>query len=48
MDALRRPSRDLAREFARALAEQLPLMKRDGGFVHEGYEAALDETRTAR
>src|SRR5437016_3567360 len=30
MDALRRPSRDLAREFARALAEQLPLIKRDG------------------
>src|SRR5947199_4146162 len=38
MDALRRPSRDLAREFERALAEQLPLIKRDGGFIHEGYE----------
>ena len=43
MEALRRPSRDLAREFERALAEQLPLIKRDGGFVREGYEAALDE-----
>src|SRR5207253_205749 len=42
MAALRRPSRDLAREFERALAEPLPLMKRDGGFVREGYEAALD------
>src|SRR6202043_3894914 len=31
MEALRRPSRDLAREFGRALAEQLPLAKRDGG-----------------
>src|SRR6476661_5731677 len=31
MDALRRPPRDLAREFERALAEQLPLIKRDGG-----------------
>jgi len=33
MEALRRPSRELAREFERALAEQLPLIKRDGGFV---------------
>jgi DNA mismatch repair protein MutS len=48
MDALRRPSRELAREFERALAEQLPLTKRDGGFVREGYEAALDETRNLR
>jgi DNA mismatch repair protein MutS len=48
MEALRRPSRNLAREFERALAEQLPLMKRDGGFVREGYEAALDETRNLR
>ena len=48
MEALRRPSRELAREFERALAEQLPLIKRDGGFVREGYEAALDETRNLR
>jgi len=48
MAALRRPSRELAREFARALAEQLPLLKRDGGFVREGYEAALDESRILR
>jgi DNA mismatch repair protein MutS len=48
MAALRRPSRDLAREFASALAEQLPLVKRDGGFVREGYEASLDETRNLR
>src|ERR1700726_4633951 len=45
MTALRRPSRELAVEFERALAEQLPLLKRDGGFVREGYEATLDETR---
>ncbi len=32
----------------RALAEQLPLIKRDGGFVRERYEAALDETRNLR
>jgi DNA mismatch repair protein MutS len=48
MEALRRPSRDLAREFERALDEQLPLIKRDGGFVRQGYEAALDETRSLR
>src|SRR5467141_2326306 len=48
MEALRHPSRDLAREFERALSEQLPLIKRDGGFVREGYEAALDETRNLR
>ena len=48
MEALRRPSRDLAREFERALADQLPLIKRDGGFVRESYEAALDEARSLR
>jgi DNA mismatch repair protein MutS len=48
MEALRRPSRELAREFERALSEQLPLIKRDGGFVREGYEPALDEARNLR
>jgi DNA mismatch repair protein MutS len=48
MEALRRPSRDLAQEFSHALADQLPLIKRDGGFVREGYESALDETRSLR
>jgi DNA mismatch repair protein MutS len=46
--ALRKPSRELAREYERALAEQLPLSKRDGGFVREGYEPALDEARNLR
>ena len=46
--ALRKPSRELAQEYARALAEQLPLIKRDGGFVREGYEQALDEARSLR
>jgi DNA mismatch repair protein MutS len=48
LEALRRPSRELAREFERALAEALPLTKRDGGFVRKNYEAALDETRELR
>lgn len=48
MAALERPSRELAAEFATALDEQLPLIKRDGGFVRQGYEPALDETRNLR
>jgi DNA mismatch repair protein MutS len=48
MAALRRPSRELAREFQRALGDQLPLLKRDGGFVRDGYEPALDESRNLR
>ncbi|MGD9837884.1 MAG: DNA mismatch repair protein MutS [Afipia sp.] len=48
IEALRRPSRDLAQEFAHGLADDLPLFKRDGGFVRTGYEAALDETRNLR
>jgi DNA mismatch repair protein MutS len=45
---LRQPPRDLGRELSRALDEQLPLMKRDGGFVREKYDAMLDETRSLR
>src|SRR5437762_9483117 len=48
MEALRQPSRELAREFERGLSEALPLIKRDGGFVREDYEAALDEARNLR
>jgi DNA mismatch repair protein MutS len=48
MAALRRPSRDLADEFSRALADELPLQKRDGGFVRANYRATLDETRALR
>jgi DNA mismatch repair protein MutS len=48
MDALRRPSRELARELSRALADELPLFKRDGGFVRQNYHLALDEARSLR
>jgi DNA mismatch repair protein MutS len=47
-DALRRPPRALAQEFARALDDELPLFKRDGGFVRAAYETALDEARDLR
>jgi DNA mismatch repair protein MutS len=48
VDGLRRPDPALARELAAALADELPLLKRDGGFVHAGYESALDEARALR
>jgi len=43
-----RPDGMLAAELAAALAAELPAYKRDGGFVREGYDAALDETRALR
>src|SRR5262245_5620234 len=46
--ALREPDPSLAGELARALADELPLIKRDGGFVRAGYDAALDEVRRLR
>ncbi|HXD45617.1 MAG TPA: DNA mismatch repair protein MutS [Pseudolabrys sp.] len=46
--ACRAPDAALARELADALGDELPLMKRDGGFVREGYDTALDETRALR
>jgi DNA mismatch repair protein MutS len=47
-EALSALPRELARQLEIALSEQLPLLKRDGGFVREGYEAALDEARNLR
>ena len=46
--ALRRPDAGLAAELKRALAEELPAFRRDGGFVRGGYEPALDEARALR
>jgi DNA mismatch repair protein MutS len=46
--ALRRPDPALPRELAAALADDLPFLKRDGGFVRQGYEPALDEARSLR
>ncbi|MGH6760585.1 MAG: DNA mismatch repair protein MutS [Phyllobacterium sp.] len=39
---------DFGRHLAAALADELPLLKRDGGFVREGYNAELDEMRALR
>jgi DNA mismatch repair protein MutS len=46
--ALQRPDGALAAELRRALADELPALRRDGGFVRPGYEAALDEARALR
>ncbi|HWE77874.1 MAG TPA: DNA mismatch repair protein MutS [Pseudolabrys sp.] len=46
--ACRAPDTKLAIELAAALGDDLPLMKRDGAFVRDGYDAALDETRALR
>ena len=48
LQSCRRPDGMLAAELAAALAAELPAFKRDGGFVREGYDAALDETRALR
>jgi DNA mismatch repair protein MutS len=46
--ALRRPAPALAAELAAALADELPHLKRDGGFVRASYDATLDEARALR
>jgi DNA mismatch repair protein MutS len=46
--ALRRPDPVIAQALAGALADELPALRRDGGFVREGHEAALDEARALR
>src|SRR5438270_6594962 len=46
--ALRRLDPALASELGAALAEELPHLKRDGGFVRTGFDAALDEARALR
>jgi DNA mismatch repair protein MutS len=46
--ALRRPDAAVATELHRALADELPAFRRDGGFVRTGYEPALDEARALR
>src|SRR6186997_260396 len=48
MQACRKPDGMLAAELSAALAAELPAFKRDGGFVREGYDKTLDETRALR
>ncbi|MFZ5690585.1 MAG: DNA mismatch repair protein MutS [Pseudomonadota bacterium] len=46
--ALRRPSANVLSELTAALEDELPAFKRDGGFIREGFDPALDETRALR
>jgi DNA mismatch repair protein MutS len=46
--SLQQPDRAIAAELAAALGEDLPLLRRDGGFIGAHYDAVLDETRQLR
>src|SRR6185312_6235209 len=46
--ACRKPDTKLVTELDVALADELPLLKRDGGFLRAGYDKALDDTRALR
>ena len=46
--AMGAPDRGLRDAIAKALADELPLSKRDGGFVREGYSQDLDAARNLR
>jgi DNA mismatch repair protein MutS len=48
VETLRRTDTSLAAELGKVLAEELPALRRDGGFVRAGYAAALDEARALR
>src|SRR5262245_41031323 len=48
VEKLRRPDPAIAAELSAALADELPHLKRDGGFVRAGYDGALDEARALR
>jgi DNA mismatch repair protein MutS len=46
--ALAAPDAAIVKALSAALADELPYMKRDGGFVRAGYDGSLDETRALR
>src|SRR5712671_5576617 len=46
--ALVAPPTEITAALVAALGDDLPYMKRDGGFVRAGYDAPLDETRSLR
>jgi DNA mismatch repair protein MutS len=47
-EVMRAPDRTLHDAIANALSEELPLSKRDGGFVREGFREDLDAARSLR
>src|SRR5712671_4047832 len=46
--SLRRPDPAIAAESSAALGENLPLVRRDGGFIGAHYDDTLDDTRSLR
>jgi len=48
MRALQALPAEFTRHLEDALADELPLLKRDGGFLRQGYDAGLDEARGLR
>ena len=48
LDALVQPDKKLIEQLQKSLAEELPLLKRDGGFVREGANSEIDELRALR
>ncbi|MFD1198354.1 DNA mismatch repair protein MutS [Brucella gallinifaecis] len=48
LEAIERLPSGFAAHIDRALADEMPLLKRDGGFVREGYNSELDEMRALR
>ncbi|TPL91281.1 DNA mismatch repair protein MutS [Mesorhizobium sp. B2-3-12] len=48
MAAIQALPKALAQHLTQALGEELPLLKRDGGFIRGGYHAELDEMRALR
>jgi DNA mismatch repair protein MutS len=46
--ALRAPDQALAQRLCATLCDELPHLKRDGGFIRTGYDASLDEARALR
>ena len=47
-EGLRRPPQGVFDELSAALGDELPAFRRDGGFIREGYDGTLDETRALR
>ena len=48
LEALSAMPSELGEQLAAALDDELPLQKRDGGFIRSGFDASLDELRSLR
>ncbi|MEC8176376.1 MAG: DNA mismatch repair protein MutS, partial [Pseudomonadota bacterium] len=48
IEPVQKPLKDLCDHLARALADELPVLTRDGGLIAMGYHSGLDEARRLR